>query len=251
MAQVFRAYDQRDGRCVVLKVPLPKWQSDALFEQVFEHEIQIAQRLSHPNLVSVLEAGRIDRRLYLAMEVVEGVTLEDILFHGPIRLSECLFLARQLTAALYYAHRQGLVHGDVKPANLMVTSRGFLKILDFGVAAQTEALKNSSYTLGTPPYMAPEVLREGVATAFSDQYAVGVVLYECLTGRLPFGGYENAEVAFNQIHAPIPSLVSLRRGLPAAWELLVLKMLAKEPEKRFSNLGYVHEKLMRSETGWS
>ena len=255
MAQVFRAYDQRDGRCVALKIPLPKWQQDTHFREVFARETEIASRLDHPNIVTSFESGSFEEQVYLAMEMVEGVTLEDILFHGPLRFEECRHLARQLVSVLYYAHRRGLIHGDVKPANLLLNSRGFLKIVDFGVVAHLETLgvlkEHSSYTLGTPAYMAPEVLRGERATPLSDQFAAGVVLYETLTGRLPFAGSSPLEVGQSHQNAHVQSLVALRRGLPAAWEVLVLKMLSKEPEKRFSNLGHVSEQLMRNESGWA
>lgn len=237
MSHVFRAVDERNGHPVALKVPRL---DDEEFLEAFEQELEISRTLNHPHLVAVHQSGFSQGKFYAAMELVEGITLEDILFHGPIGYGECLEILKQLVQVLYFAHRQGYVHGDIKPANLMLTQDGFLKMLDFGIAGQLREGKGERL-MGTPDYLAPEVLRTGVRTPLSDQFAVGVVCFEMLTGRSPFHGCRPQELA----NLRTPALSTWRKGIPSTWEHLVQRMLSKDPARRFPDLAVVHDHLVR------
>lgn len=233
---VYQAFDTLHQRNVALKVV----HQESDFARRFQREVEISQRLRHPNLVEVYFGGVIQGRLCLAMECVDGLSLDEILLGGALPLEDFPLLACQLASGLQSAHNLDIIHRDIKPANMVVARDGTLKLLDFGLALTSdhERLTVSGYSMGTPTHMAPEGLTQGVCNALTDQYALGVVFYQILTGRCPFEG-EPLEVARAQIEKPVPRIGQLRSEVPAEWQECVLRMLSKNPQDRFPDLTQV------------
>lgn len=237
MATVYRARDHRDQREVALKVMLPELQSDDEFAGRFEREIEISRILKHPNLIGALEDGVCEGQRYLAMELATGQSLQELLCQGTLNLHEFASVTAQIAAGLQFAHSRQLYHRDIKPANIVIGPDCSVKILDFGLAIEDGQNRFTSvgFAMGTPAYMAPEVFTLGVADAHSDQYSLGVLCYEMLTGQVPFRG-EMMEVARAHVKQPVPPPTGLRPDLPSDWEDAVLRMLRKAPGERFENL---------------
>jgi serine/threonine protein kinase len=200
MGEVYRARDSRLGRDVAVKVLQESLAGgDAAWER-FEREARAASALNHPNICAVFDVGEADGRPYLVMELLEGQTLRDYTDRKPVDPAVVIALATQVADALEAAQAKGIVHRDIKSGNIMVTGRRHVKVLDFGLAKYAEAGGETDYTrtmqsltaagtvLGTPHYLAPEILEGKPASASSDLWALGVVLHEMLTGRLPFQG---------------------------------------------------------------
>jgi serine/threonine-protein kinase len=194
MASIFRAVDTLDGKTVALKIPHPQFESDVVFFERFRREEEIGQRLDHPNLVKMYKPQH-QSKTYVVMELVEGTSLRALLdkqYGHPLPTAEALSIARQVAEALVYLHGQGVVHRDIKPENILLTSDGRVKILDFGIALDESARRITwaglSSTIGTPDYMAPEQIGGRRGDARTDVYALGTLLYEMLTGNLPFSG---------------------------------------------------------------
>lgn len=240
MATVYLAQEP-SGRKVALKLIRPEMALDTEFQQRFQREIEIVGRLSHPNVVEVYSAGVEQQRMFMAMEWVEGCTLDQILAPGPLALEEFHRLARQMAQVFHFAHQRQLLHRDIKPGNLMVTRQGQVKVLDFGLALQQGQSRFTSvgFSMGTPTHMAPEVLTTGQATAQSDQYALGIVFYQMLVGQLPFQARNPIELGMMHVTKEPPPLRKARPELPGELETLILRMLAKEPERRYAALGEV------------
>lgn len=237
MGAVYKAHDPSTQRTVALKVANPL--SD--YRSRFEREIAIAKELVHPNLVETYFGGELDGHLCLAMEWVEGQTLESILRGGPLPLEDFPLLACQLASGLHFAHKKNVLHRDIKPANVMVMRDGTLKLLDFGLALAEgqERFTAVGFAMGTPTHMAPEGLTKGVSDEFTDQYALGVVFYQMLTGRCPFEGDNPMLVGQAQVKEAPPPMSMYRTGVPPEWEKVVLRMLSKKPEDRFDDLSQI------------
>ncbi|MFI0266689.1 protein kinase [Streptomyces luteogriseus] len=237
MGEVWRAYDETLARAVALKLLLPQ-DTDATATSRFRLEAQTAGRLNHPNVVGVLDFGEYDNRLYLVMELVEGDSLAGVLAgSGALPAEQVADLAAQASAGLAAAHGQGIVHRDVKPANLLLDTGGTLKIGDFGIARFLDdpgaALTATGQIVGTGLYLAPERALGKQAGPASDMYSLGCVLYQLLSGRPPF----QADTAVALLHqhldsAPVPPRELGVTGLPPAFENYLLGLLAKQPEDR-------------------
>lgn len=240
MATVYRACDRRTQRQVALKVMLPELQSNDEFVHRFEREIEISRLLQHPNLIEYLEDGCSNGQRFLAMEMAEGRSLADILWEGTLSLEQFASTMHQVAAGLHFAHSRQLCHRDIKPANLVVSPSGLVKILDFGLAIEDgqNRFTTVGYAMGTPAYMAPEVFTRGVCDARSDQYALGVVGYEMLTGQVPFRG-DLLEVAKAHVKQGFPQPTRERPDLPRDWEEALLRMVRKNPEERFEDMQQV------------
>jgi len=240
MASLFTAVDTDSGRTVVLKIPHLQYESDVVFYERFKREEEIGQRCDHPNVVKVL-TPREKSGMYLAMEYVEGHSLRDELRRGvPLSVERALEIARQLCAALSYLHRNGVVHRDVKPENVLLASRdGSVKLLDFGIAFLEAARRLTwtglSGTVGTPDYMAPEQTRGRRGSARSDVYAIGTILYEMLTGRLPYDAPDaGAMLRIKARSNPTPPREWVRE-IPSPLEAVVLKAIACDPRVRYAD----------------
>ncbi|MFH9939811.1 serine/threonine-protein kinase [Streptomyces murinus] len=236
MGEVWRAFDETLGRPVAVKLLLPH-DSDPTASSRFRLEAQTAGRLSHPNVVGVLDFGEFEGRLFLVMELVDGGSLDGLLSaSGPLSAERVAKIAAQAAVGLALAHRQGIVHRDIKPANLLLSADDTLKIGDFGIARffddPNSALTATGQIVGTSLYLAPERALGGTAGPASDVYSLGCVLYQLLTGRPPFQADSPLAVLHQHLDAaPVPPR-QLRTDLSPAFENYLLGLLAKEPESR-------------------
>jgi eukaryotic-like serine/threonine-protein kinase len=235
MGAIYRAMDIRLNRPVALKLPLAGHRVGDLERERFLREARAAAALDHPNLCSIYEVDETEGgQLFIAMPLYEGETLKArIARDGPLPVSDALVLAERIARGLAAAHRAGIVHGDLKPGNIFLVRDGEPKILDFGTARVSDVTTTGSRELlGTVPYMAPEQVRRESADARADLWALGVVLYESLTGNRPFPGESELAVAQAIMHS-VPSRPSLvRPAIGPRLESLVLDLLEKDPAKR-------------------
>lgn len=240
MAQVYRARDRDTDTDVAVKILHPHLTADSEFATRFERETRTASGLDHPGIVRILDRGREGDLHYLVMPLIEGPSLKAYLQKQEdhtLSVTEAVNLTAQLADALDHAHRQGVVHRDVKPSNVLLPASDpeEARLSDFGVARMVEATVDtaSGTTLGTPAYMAPEQGAGKPADARSDIYALGAVLFELLTGRPPFLAESPYAVVLHHIHTPPPRPRSLRPDLPPAVEKVILRALAKDPADRY------------------
>lgn len=238
MGQVYRAHDTDTDRVVALKVLPPELAHDEVFRERFRREAQVTARLTEPHVIPIHGFGEIAGRLYLDMRLVEGVDLAALMTGGrPIPAPRAVSLLSQVAGALDAAHAVGLVHRDVKPSNILVTTGDFAYLIDFGIArtGTQSGLTSTGSTIGTFAYMAPERLSHGIVDARADVYALACVLYECLTGGKPFPGegVERQITAHLTEAPPRPSAY----GVPAAFDTVIATGLAKDPATRYPTAG--------------
>jgi serine/threonine protein kinase/beta-lactam-binding protein with PASTA domain len=241
MATVYLAVDQRLDREVALKVMHPDLAQDEEFLRRFIREARSAARLSHPGVVAVYDQGQDNGSWFLVMEYVPGRTLRDLINErGRLTPREALSLLDPVLDALAAAHWTGIIHRDIKPENVLLADDGRVKVADFGLArAITTNTTNhdSKVLLGTVAYLAPEQVQRGVADARSDVYAIGIVLFEMLTGRKPFSGDTPIQVAYQHVHSDVPAPSSLVPGLAPAVDALVLRAAARDADARPADAG--------------
>ncbi len=244
MAAVYKAQDLLLGRLVAIKILHEGLTEDEAFLTAFQREAHAAANLAHPNIVTVHDVGQDGNRFYIVMEFVEGRTLKQIVLGGggsgrPLPINRALDLTIQICAGIGYAHRAGLVHCDVKPHNMLVTSDDRVKVTDFGIArAMTEVTtQRQGQVWGTPQYFAPEQATGQAPTPASDVYAIGVMLFEMLTGRLPFEAESATGYAWKHIHAAPPLVSEFNPAVPQPLEEIVQKVLAKDPAARYRTAG--------------
>ncbi|MFL5628839.1 MAG: serine/threonine-protein kinase, partial [Ktedonobacteraceae bacterium] len=247
MGAVFLAQQSRPRRQVAVKVLLPataltKHQRAAFLER-FRRETDAAASLEHPNILPVYEYGERDGFAYLVFPYISGGTLRDLLENeGPLPLSKALNYTEQLAAALDFAHERGVVHRDVKPANILITPEGRLLLTDFGLVkilsdGQTPQMRltGAGAPVGTPDYMAPEQVIGEVVDGRSDLYSLGIILYQMITGSTPFQGETPMQIAAQQLQTPPPSPRLLRPDLPVGAEQVMLKVMSKRPAERYTS----------------
>jgi serine/threonine protein kinase len=240
MSVVYVAEQVRLGRRVALKVLTTELAWDEQFRERFVRESQIAAAIDHPNIIPIYDAGEDDGLLYIAMRFVQGPDLKEVLKRGNLGVGRTTFLVEQVASALDAAHAHSLVHRDVKPGNILLEeSTDHAYLTDFGVAKQTTArgLTSTGHFLGTVEYAAPEQIEGGPVDARTDVYALGCVLYECLTSSPPFShGTEHAVLHAHLVDPP-PSVTRLRPELPHAFDGVIATALAKDPAERFASCG--------------
>ncbi len=260
MGAVYRAEDVKLQREVALKFLPAELAADPEARKRLVKEARAASRLNHPNIATIYEVNDEGDTPFIAMELVKGESLKQVLQRGPVRAEQLAEIARQIAEGLNEAHRAGVLHRDIKPANIMVDESRRVKILDFGIATLTgrqrgmgETEENfvtrtagQASTGGTVPYMAPEQLRGETADERSDIFSYGVLLYECLTGRLPFRGETSVDILHAILREPF---TPLRGQLPdgqSAWESVVERCLAKSPEQRYRSVAEILEALRQT-----
>lgn len=235
MARIYAGRDLRLNRRVAIKIPHAHYSGDADFIERFRHEAQAAAMLSHPNIVDVFDVGKDGDINYIVMEFVEGTDLKTLISReAPLPVARAVNIAEQVARGLHAAHRAGMVHRDVKPQNIIVTADGQARVTDFGVAKShlSTALTETGVSFGTVDYLSPEQAQGRPATPQSDIYALGVTIFEMLTGRLPFAGDSAVAVAMKHVTEAPPSPRALNPAIPVGLEALILRALAKDPALR-------------------
>lgn len=238
MATVYRARDEGSGREVALKVLSATISSDHRFVRRFRREGGLVARLKHTNIVPVLEYGEDGGMMFLAMEYIEGQTLEDRIRAGPIPFSTSGRWLDQIASALSFAHEQGVIHRDIKPSNVLLDRYGNAHLGDFGLARTIEGSSTltGSMMMGTPAYMSPEQARGDKLDARSDQYSFGVLAYQMFAGRLPFDGDTPMSIALMHLNEPSPAPSQFNELIPIPLERVLLTSLAKDPQARFPSV---------------
>ena len=249
MAKVYLAHDEVLDRDVALKVLREQFAEDEEFVERFKREASSAASLSHPNIVQVYDRGKTeDGSSYIAMEYVPGGTLKErISSSGPLEPGVAASLASQIAEALGAAHERGIVHRDIKPQNVLLTAVGDAKVADFGIAraASAATISQTSVVLGTASYMSPERALGEPATPESDLYSLGVVLYEMLTGNLPYTAENPVAVSMKHVTEPLRPPADVNPRIPEGLNALVVKLLAKDPEARYADAAELVESLRR------
>ena len=258
MANVYLAEDEELGRRVAIKILNERYAGDDLFIERFRREAKSAASLSHPNIVSIYDRGEAEGTYYIAMEVIEGRSLKELIMtHGALPVHTAIGYAKQLLEALRFAHRHGIIHRDIKPHNVLVSAdqqvkanEPRLKVTDFGIARHgASQTTEAGSIMGTAQYLSPEQARGAPVTAASDLYSAGVVLYEMLTGKVPFAGDSAIEIAMKHVNELPKPPSSLRPEIPPELDQIVLRALAKDPEDRYQTAEEFIEDLERVEAG--
>lgn len=246
MSVIYKAIDRALQRTVAIKILRPSLTQDPSFLEKFRKEAQSVANLSHPNIVTVHDVGNEGPTHYIVMEMVDGQDLKRIIkAEGALSIDRVLNLAVQICAGIGYAHRSGIVHADVKPQNILVTSVDIVKVTDFGIAqalSDTQPQQRAEIVWGSPHYFAPEQARGEPPTPAADVYAIGIVLFEMLTGRLPYTGTSQQELAMAHIRDAIPMVTDFNAAIPESLAKIVYKVMSKEPQGRYrtaDQLGHV------------
>jgi eukaryotic-like serine/threonine-protein kinase len=254
MAEVFLAYEEVLERDVALKILKEQYADDKGFVERFRREAQSAASLNHPNIVHIYDWGGTENgeASYIAMEYAPGGTLEDrILEDGALPPRMAAEVASQIAVALGFAHERGVIHRDIKPQNILLSALGDAKVTDFGLAraAYSTSLSQTSLVLGTASYMSPEQAMGGPADPRSDLYSLGVVLYEMLTGELPYEGDSSVTIAVKHVIEPPRALGEVNSEVPEGISALTQKLLAKDPGDRYRSATQLIEDLRRVRDG--
>jgi serine/threonine protein kinase len=237
MGTVYRARDPILDRPVALKTISPELAANPEFLGRFQREARAAARLTHPNIVTVYELGEVNGTPYIAMELLEGLDLVEAMSPGRLPLDEKLRVMVEVCRGLDYAHKRGVIHRDVKPANVRLLSDGTIKLLDFGIARLGEStLTQTGILLGTPSYLAPEVVSGGRVDHRADMWAVGVILYELVCGQRPFQAPTFVGLVYKIVHEPVPPLPIEGLDVPAGLAAVVARALEKDPARRYQDL---------------
>ncbi|WP_075980972.1 Stk1 family PASTA domain-containing Ser/Thr kinase [Bacillus massilinigeriensis] len=246
MANVYLAHDMILDRDVAVKTLRLDFANDEEFIRRFHREAQSATSLAHPNIVSIYDVGEEESIYYIVMEYVDGQTLKQyIQQHAPLKVEEAINIMKQLTSAISHAHQNHIIHRDIKPHNILIDRNGNVKITDFGIAMALSAtsITQTNSVLGSVHYLSPEQARGGTANRKSDIYSLGIVMFEMLTGRLPFSGESAVSIALKHLQSETPSLRRWNPSIPQSVENIVLKATAKDPFHRYENVEEMEDDL--------
>lgn len=238
MANVYLAHDIILDRDVAVKILRLDFANDEEFIRRFRREAQNATSLAHPNIVNIYDVGEEDSIYYIVMEYVKGKTLKQyIQQHSPVQVETALDIMQQLTSAISHAHQNHIVHRDIKPQNILIDENGTVKITDFGIALALSAtsITQTNSVLGSVHYLSPEQARGGMANRKSDIYSLGIVMFELLTGRLPFSGESAVSIALKHLQSVTPSVRRWNPSIPQSVENIVIKATAKDPFHRYES----------------
>src|SRR4051794_8533843 len=255
MADVLLARDLLLDRPVAIKVLFAEFATDPNFVERFRREAQSAAALNHPNIVSVYDWGKYGGTYFIAMEYVQGRTLADIIrANGRVSAVQAAEIASEVSAALAFAHRNGVVHRDIKPANILIGSSGQVKVADFGIARAMNSAADSNLTqvglvMGTATYFSPEQAQGAQPDPRSDLYSLGIVMYEMVGGKPPFAGDNPVSIAYKQVHENPQPLNQLAPDVPRPFEAIVAKLLAKNPAMRYADGDSLRDDLRRFRNG--
>ena len=239
MANVYLAYDTILDRNVAVKVLRGDLATDEKFVRRFQREAMSASALSHPNIVEMYDVGEDDGNYFIVMEYIDGKTLKNLIKkRGALTVAEVVDIMLQLTSAISCAHDSYIIHRDIKPQNVMILDDGRVKITDFGIAIASNAseLTQTNSVMGSVHYLPPEQANGAGATAKSDIYSLGILMFELLTGKLPFKGENAVEIALKQMKEQIPSVCAINPEIPQSIENVILKACAKNPKNRYANV---------------
>ena len=251
MGVVYRAFDRELQEPVAIKTLKQEAMAGGAALERFKQEIRLARRIAHRNVVRTYDLGEQNGMYYLTMEYVEGTSLKQLIVsRGKLPVEVTLTVGKQLCRALEVAHAEGVIHRDIKPQNIVVEPSGFLKVMDFGIARlanppQGKGLTEAGTSIGTPDYMSPEQLSGMELDPRSDLYAAGVVLFECLTGRLPFEAETTWALIAKHLEEEPPDPRLVNADVPGALAVVILKAMAKDPRKRFESASQMHDALAR------
>jgi len=249
MGVVYRALDRELQEPVAIKTLKPEAMLDASALERFKQEIRLARKIAHRNVVRTYDLGELNGMYYLTMEYVEGTSLKSLIQNrGKLPLTVTLTVGKQLCRALEVAHQEGIIHRDIKPQNMVVEPSGFLKVMDFGIARLVNPPKGKGLTeagtsIGTPDYMSPEQLSGAELDARSDLYSAGVVLFECVTGTLPYEADTSWALVAKHIEEPVPDPRTRNAEVPEPLARVILKAMAKKPQQRYRTAGELYDAL--------
>lgn len=247
MADVYKAKDLKLNRLVAVKVLKQEFRADKKFISKFRSEAQAAAGLSHPNIVNVFDVGNDDNIYFIVMELVEGITLKDyITKKGKLSIKEATSIAIQVSLGLEAAHARNIVHRDIKPQNIIISTDGKVKLSDFGIARVASSNTISSNAMGSVHYSSPEQVRGGYSDAKSDIYSLGITLYEMVTGRVPFDGETTVAIAIKHLQEEMVPPSQYTPDLPRSLEQIILKCTQKSVDRRYNNITEVIEDLKHS-----
>lgn len=252
-AKVFLAQDLRLLRYVAIKILFEELSVDSAFVERFRREAQAAANLNHPNIVSVYDWGEAEGNYFIVMEYIDGRSLSSLLrSDGKISVDKAAQIGSSVASALFYAHRHGVIHRDIKPGNVLITEDGRVKVTDFGIAralGADESLTQTGLVMGTATYISPEQAQGLGADGRSDIYSLGVVLYEMVTGHPPFTGDSPLSIALKHVNENPKPLTEIDPEIPKAFEAIVLKALSKDPNNRYGSAGELADDLERFRLG--
>ncbi len=256
MAVIYKAQDLSLGRTVAIKILRPSLTSDASFAARFKNEARSVANLSHPNIVTVYDFGTSENTQFLVMEFVDGQDLKKVIkSEFPLTLDRVLSFGIQICAGIGFAHRAGIVHADIKPQNILVTREDVLKVTDFGIAqalASGTPGERQAVVWGSPHYFSPEQARGERPTTASDVYSIGIVMFEMLTGRPPYSGKDQRELALAHLQAPVPMVTEINPNVPPNLAQIIYRTMSKDPAQRYrmaDQLGNVLKSYQERERG--